>query len=124
MGYRDADHAIGLANRGGGSLVASVVTGEPGFARDVALGAGAFHGRLYFNNATSMGEATGHGSPLAGLVHGGPGRAGGGEELGGARAIKHYMQRTALQASPTTIRRSSYHGERNGWRSAERRPSF
>ena len=63
----------------------------------------AFHGRLYFNNRTSMGEATGHGSPLPHMVHGGPGRAGGGEELGGIRGVMHYMQRTAVQGSPDIL---------------------
>ncbi|MEM9474963.1 MAG: phenylacetic acid degradation bifunctional protein PaaZ [Pseudomonadota bacterium] len=103
MGYRDVDHAIDLVNRGGGSLVASVVTHDPSVARDVALGAGAFHGRLYFNDRTSMKESTGHGSPLPHMVHGGPGRAGGGEELGGVRGVMHYMQRTAIQGSPDIL---------------------
>lgn len=103
MGYRDLGHAIELANKGGGSLVASVITNDTDFAREVALGAGAFHGRLYFNNATSMKESTGHGSPMPHMVHGGPGRAGGGEELGGIRAVMHYMQRTAIQGSPDIL---------------------
>ena len=103
MGYRDLDHALALANRGGGSLVASVVTGDPEVARAAVLGSGAFHGRLYFNNATSMKESTGHGSPLPHMVHGGPGRAGGGEELGGVRGVLHYMQRTAVQGSPDLL---------------------
>ncbi|MCH2066592.1 MAG: phenylacetic acid degradation bifunctional protein PaaZ [Shimia sp.] len=103
MGYRDLDHAIALANKGQGSLVASVITHDAEVAREVAMGAGAFHGRLYFNNRDSMGESTGHGSPLPHLVHGGPGRAGGGEELGGIRAVKHYMQRTAIQGSPDIL---------------------
>ncbi|MDW4496449.1 phenylacetic acid degradation bifunctional protein PaaZ [Sulfitobacter sp. D35] len=103
MGYRDLDHAIALVNRGQGSLVASVITNDPQVARDVALGAGAFHGRLYFNNRTSMKESTGHGSPLPHMVHGGPGRAGGGEELGGVRGVMHYMQRTAVQGSPDIL---------------------
>ncbi|WP_204113040.1 phenylacetic acid degradation bifunctional protein PaaZ [Shimia biformata] len=103
MGYRDLDHAIALANRGQGSLVASVITHDPAVAREVALGAGAFHGRLYFNNRDSMKESTGHGSPLPHMVHGGPGRAGGGEEMGGVRGVKHYMQRTAIQGSPDIL---------------------
>ena len=103
MGYRDLDHAIALANRGEGSLVASVITHDPEVAREVALGAGAFHGRLYFNNRDSMKESTGHGSPLPHMVHGGPGRAGGGEELGGVRGVMHYMQRTAIQGSPDIL---------------------
>jgi len=103
MGYRDLDHAIALANRGQGSLVASVITHSSDVARQVALGAGAFHGRLYFNNRDSMGEATGHGAPMPHMVHGGPGRAGGGEELGGVRGVMHYMQRTAIQGSPDIL---------------------
>lgn len=103
MGYRDLDHAVGLANKGQGSLVASVFTQDAEVARTIAMGAGAFHGRLYFNNRDSMGESTGHGSPLPHMVHGGPGRAGGGEELGGVRAVKHYMQRTAIQGSPDIL---------------------
>lgn len=103
MGYHDLDHAITLANRGEGSLVASVITHDTEVAREVALGAGAYHGRLYFNNRDSMKESTGHGSPLPHMVHGGPGRAGGGEELGGVRGVKHYMQRTAIQGSPDIL---------------------
>ncbi len=105
MPYRDLDHAINMANRGGGSLVASVITNDPDIARTVALGAGAFHGRLYFNNRTSMKESTGHGSPLPHMVHGGPGRAGGGEEMGGVRGVMHYMQRTAIQGNPDILTR-------------------
>ena len=103
MPYSDLDHAIALTNRGQGSLVASVITNDGDVARRVALGAGAFHGRLYFNNATSMAESTGHGSPLPHMVHGGPGRAGGGEEMGGVRGVLHYMQRTAIQGSPDIL---------------------
>ncbi|MGQ2902007.1 phenylacetic acid degradation bifunctional protein PaaZ [Neoaquamicrobium sediminum] len=100
MGYRDIAHAAALANRGGGSLVASVFTRDPVVARQVVEVAGAFHGRLYFANRDTGKEATGHGSPLPHMVHGGPGRAGGGEEMGGIRGVMHYMQRTAIQASP------------------------
>jgi oxepin-CoA hydrolase/3-oxo-5,6-dehydrosuberyl-CoA semialdehyde dehydrogenase len=103
MGYRDLDHAIALANRGQGSLVASVITHDTDVALNVVQGAGAFHGRLYINNRDSMAESTGHGSPLPHMVHGGPGRAGGGEELGGIRAVKHFMQRTAIQGSPDVL---------------------
>ncbi len=103
MGYRDVAHAIELANRGGGSLVASVITNDPAIAREFALGAGAFHGRLYFNNRVSMAESTGHGAPLPHMTHGGPGRAGGGEELGGIRAVLHYMQRSSVQGSPDIL---------------------
>ncbi len=103
MGYRDLDHAIAIANRGQGSLVASVITASGEVARAAVLGAGAHHGRLYFNNAASMKESTGHGSPLPHMTHGGPGRAGGGEELGGVRGVTHYMQRTAVQGSPDIL---------------------
>lgn len=103
MGYGDLDHAIGLANRGQGSLVASVITRDVDVARQVVLGAAAYHGRLYFNNRDSMRESTGHGAPLPHMVHGGPGRAGGGEELGGVRGVMHYMQRTAIQGSPDIL---------------------
>jgi oxepin-CoA hydrolase/3-oxo-5,6-dehydrosuberyl-CoA semialdehyde dehydrogenase len=103
MGYRDLGHAIELANRGGGSLVASVVTRDPEVAREVVEAAGPWHGRLYFADRTSMGEATGHGAPMPHMTHGGPGRAGGGEELGGIRAVKHFMQRVAVQGSPEIL---------------------
>ena len=103
MGYRDLDHAIALVNRGQGSLVTSLITRDGAVARQVALGAGAYHGRIYINNRDSMGESTGHGSPLPHMVHGGPGRAGGGEELGGVRGVMHYMQRTAVQGSPDIL---------------------
>ncbi|MCB1336138.1 MAG: phenylacetic acid degradation bifunctional protein PaaZ [Maritimibacter sp.] len=103
MPYRDLDHAIAIANRGEGSLVASCVTESGDVARAVVRGSGAYHGRLYFNNPTSAKEATGHGSTMAHMVHGGPGRAGGGEELGGIRAVLHYMQRVAVQGSPDLL---------------------
>ncbi len=100
MGYRDLNHAFALANRGGGSLVASVFTHDPVVARAAVEACGAFHGRLYFADRDAGREATGHGAPLPHMIHGGPGRAGGGEELGGVRGVMHYMQRTAVQASP------------------------
>ncbi len=103
MGYRDLDHAIALANRGQGSLVTSLITHDPEVARQVVMGAAAYNGRIYINDRDSMQESTGHGSPLPHMVHGGPGRAGGGEELGGVRGVKHYMQRTALQGSPRML---------------------
>ncbi|WP_386624516.1 phenylacetic acid degradation bifunctional protein PaaZ [Sulfitobacter geojensis] len=103
MPYRDLPHAIDLLNKGKGSLVASIITNDSNVAREVTLGSAAFHGRLYFNNRTSMSEATGHGAPLPHMVHGGPGRAGGGEELGGIRGVMHYMQRTAIQGSPDIL---------------------
>ncbi len=103
MPYRDLPHAAALANRGGGSLVASVITHDPSVASDVAMGIAAYHGRIYVNDRDSMAESTGHGSPLPHLVHGGPGRAGGGEEMGGIRGVMHYMQRTAVQGSPRML---------------------
>jgi oxepin-CoA hydrolase/3-oxo-5,6-dehydrosuberyl-CoA semialdehyde dehydrogenase len=103
MPYKHVDDAIALARKGKGSLVGSLFTADDRVARDVALGTAAYHGRLMLINRTSAKESTGHGSPLPPLVHGGPGRAGGGEEMGGVRGVLHYMQRTAIQASPTTL---------------------
>jgi oxepin-CoA hydrolase/3-oxo-5,6-dehydrosuberyl-CoA semialdehyde dehydrogenase len=103
MEYRDLGHATALLNKGKGSLVASVFTHDCDVARQITMKSAAFHGRLYFNNRDSMAEATGHGAPLPHMVHGGPGRAGGGEELGGTRAVMHYMQRTAIQGSPDIL---------------------
>jgi len=103
MPYKDIHDAIHLCNRGEGSLVMSLFTHDPQTARDFALGAGAWHGRIAIINRDCAKESTGHGSPLPVLVHGGPGRAGGGEELGGVRGVKHYMQRTAIQGSPAII---------------------
>jgi oxepin-CoA hydrolase / 3-oxo-5,6-dehydrosuberyl-CoA semialdehyde dehydrogenase len=103
MPCRDLDHGLDLANRGGGSLVASIVTESGDVARAAVLGAGPAHGRLYFNNPASAGEATGHGAPMPHMIHGGPGRAGGGEELGGVRGVLHYMQRVAVQGSPDLL---------------------
>lgn len=103
MGYKDLDHAIDIVNRGAGSLVASVITNDADVARRVVLGSGAYHGRLYFNNRTSVAQSTGHGAPMPHMVHGGPGRAGGGEEMGGIRGVMHYMQRTAIQGSPDIL---------------------
>ena len=103
MEYRDLGHTTELLNKGKGSLVASIITHDRDVAHKIAMASGAFHGRLYFNNRDSMTEATGHGAPLPHMVHGGPGRAGGGEELGGTRAVMHYLQRTAIQGSPDIL---------------------
>jgi oxepin-CoA hydrolase/3-oxo-5,6-dehydrosuberyl-CoA semialdehyde dehydrogenase len=103
MPYRDMADAIALANRGRGSLVLSLFTYSPDAAREFVQGAAAFHGRMLVLNRDNSAESTGHGSPLPVLVHGGPGRAGGSEEMGGVRGVKHYMQRTALQSSPAMI---------------------
>ncbi|NKX45171.1 phenylacetic acid degradation bifunctional protein PaaZ [Roseicyclus persicicus] len=103
MPYRDLPHAARLANRGGGSLVVSVITHDPAVARSLVQEAGPWHGRIYVNDRDAMAEATGHGSPLPHMTHGGPGRAGGGEELGGIRGVMHYMQRVAVQGSPRML---------------------
>ena len=103
MPYADFQDAMDLCNRGGGSLVMSLFTDDAQIAREVVMNSGAFHGRIAIINRNNFKESTGHGSPLPILVHGGPGRAGGGEELGGVRAVKHYMQRTAIQGSPETL---------------------
>jgi oxepin-CoA hydrolase/3-oxo-5,6-dehydrosuberyl-CoA semialdehyde dehydrogenase len=103
IGYGSTAEAIELAGRGLGSLAGSVVTGDAEFAREVVLGCAPWHGRLLVLDSDDAAESTGHGSPLPALVHGGPGRAGGGEELGGIRGVLHYMQRTAVQASPTVL---------------------
>lgn len=103
MPYKDPDDVIALANRGKGSLVMSAFTYDTEFARDLVLGVGSFHGRIAFIDRDSAKESTGHGSPMPHLIHGGPGRAGGGEEMGGIRGVTHYMQRTALQGHPRTL---------------------
>ena len=103
MPYRDLDDAIALANRGKGSLALSLFTHSADNARDFIRGAAAFHGRMLVLNRDNGAESTGHGSPLPVLVHGGPGRAGGSEEMGGVRGVKHYMQRTAIQSTPAMI---------------------
>lgn len=103
MAYEDLDEAVALAARGKGSLVASLVTKDPAVAARVVPVMGALHGRVHILDCEAAAESTGHGSPLPMLKHGGPGRAGGGEELGGLRAVKHYLQRTAVQGSPSML---------------------
>ena len=103
MPYKTADEAIALSKLGKGSLVSTIVTADYKEARQYVIGAATHHGRILILNNECAKENTGHGSPLPLLVHGGPGRAGGGEEMGGIRGVKHYLQRTALQGSPTTI---------------------
>ena len=100
MPYDTIEEAIELTQRGKGSLVASLFTNDANVAREAVIGMAPFHGRIMIGNRVSAKSATGHGSPLPGLVHGGPGRAGGGEEMGGMRGVKHYMQRTAVQGAP------------------------
>ena len=102
--YDDAGEVVDLLALGAGSLVATVVSSDPDLVREVVLGAAAHHGRIHVLDRDDAQESTGHGSPLPHLVHGGPGRAGGGEELGGLRAVHHHMQRTAVQASPAMLR--------------------
>ncbi len=103
MPYEDFDEALHLAAKGRGSLVGSVITKTPALAAQAVMHAGAFHGRIHVLDRDAAKESTGHGSPLPMLKHGGPGRAGGGEELGGIRAVKHYLQRVAVQGSPTML---------------------
>lgn len=103
MPYKNLDDAIALSKKGKGSLCSSIVTADNKIARQYVLGSAPWHGRILVLNEECAKESTGHGSPLPLLVHGGPGRAGGGEEMGGIRGVKHYMQRVAIQGSPTTI---------------------
>ncbi|WP_299762987.1 phenylacetic acid degradation bifunctional protein PaaZ [uncultured Dokdonia sp.] len=103
MPYNGVEEAIELAQMGKGSLVSSVVTADNAFAKAYTVEAASHHGRILTLNSESAPQSTGHGSPLPLLVHGGPGRAGGGEEMGGLRGIKHYMQRCAVQGSPTSL---------------------
>ena len=103
MPYKNMDEAIALSKKGKGSLCSTIVTGSDTIARHYVLAAATHHGRILVLNNDCAKESTGHGSPLPLLVHGGPGRAGGGEEMGGIRGVKHYMQRVAVQGSPTTL---------------------
>ena len=103
MPYKNIEEAIALSKMGKGSLCSTIVTANDAIAKQYVLGAGTHHGRILVLNKECAKESTGHGSPLPMLVHGGPGRAGGGEEMGGIRGIKHYMQRVAVQGSPTSI---------------------
>lgn len=103
MPYNDLGEAIALAKKGKGSLCCSIVTADNKLATEFVVGAATHHGRILVLNAECAKESTGHGSPLPLLIHGGPGRAGGGEEMGGVRGVKHYMQRVAIQGSPTTV---------------------
>jgi oxepin-CoA hydrolase/3-oxo-5,6-dehydrosuberyl-CoA semialdehyde dehydrogenase len=103
MPYKNLDEAIELAQMGKGSLVSSIVTNSDEIAKNYVINAASHHGRILVLNRENAKQSTGHGSPLPLLVHGGPGRAGGGEEMGGVRGIKHYMQRCAIQGSPTTL---------------------
>jgi oxepin-CoA hydrolase/3-oxo-5,6-dehydrosuberyl-CoA semialdehyde dehydrogenase len=103
MPYKDLSEAIELSKKGKGSLCSTIVTADNNIATDYVVNAGTYHGRILVLNADCAKESTGHGSPLPMLIHGGPGRAGGGEEMGGVRGVKHYMQRVAIQGAPTSI---------------------
>jgi oxepin-CoA hydrolase/3-oxo-5,6-dehydrosuberyl-CoA semialdehyde dehydrogenase len=103
MPYKNLDEAIELAQMGKGSLVTSIATFDDKIAKEFVLGAATHHGRILVLNRESAKESTGHGSPMPLLTHGGPGRAGGGEEMGGMRGVMHYLQRTAIQGTPTTV---------------------
>jgi oxepin-CoA hydrolase/3-oxo-5,6-dehydrosuberyl-CoA semialdehyde dehydrogenase len=103
MPYKNINEAIALSKLGKGSLCSTIVTADLKTAKDYVMGASTHHGRMLVLNNECAKESTGHGSPLPLLIHGGPGRAGGGEEMGGLRGVKHYLQRTALQGSPTSI---------------------
>lgn len=101
--YKTIDEAVEISKRGKGSLVSSITTADDKIAREFVVGAATHHGRILVLNESCAKESTGHGSPMPMLTHGGPGRAGGGEEMGGKRGVMHYMQRTAIQGSPTTL---------------------
>lgn len=103
MPYKSIDEAVQLSKMGKGSLVSSIATNNDKIAKEYTIRAASYHGRILVLNRESAKQSTGHGSPLPTLIHGGPGRAGGGEEMGGKRGIKHYMQRCAVQGSPTTL---------------------
>ncbi|MBO9421013.1 phenylacetic acid degradation bifunctional protein PaaZ [Labrenzia sp. R4_2] len=103
MSYEDTHEAVELARKGRGSLASSLFTNDGGLAHDVVTGLASFHGRVLIGNRGCAKTSTGHGSPLAPLVHGGPGRAGGGEEMGGMRGVKHFMQRSAIQGTPEML---------------------
>jgi len=105
LGYRDVEQALRLVRRGGGSLVATVYSEDESFIREMAFGLAPYHGRLMVMNAKAAPESTGHGVVMPHLIHGGPGRAGGGEELGGPRSLHRYMQRIALQGDPGRLER-------------------
>ena len=103
MPYSTTEEAVAISKLGKGSLVCSITTNDTAIARDFVLNAATHHGRILVLNRASAKESTGHGSPMPMLVHGGPGRAGGGEEMGGKRGVMHYLQRTAIQGSPTML---------------------
>ena len=101
--YKTMEEAIEISKKGKGSLCSSITTADDSLATEYVVGAASHHGRILVLNESCAKESTGHGSPMPMLTHGGPGRAGGGEEMGGKRGVLHYMQRTAIQGSPTTL---------------------
>ena len=120
--YKTIEEAIELARMGKGSLVCSIITNDMKIAEQFVLGAASMHGRILVLNEACSKESTGHGSPMPLLTHGGPGRAGGGEEMGGVRGIKHYLQRTAIQGHPYNYY-GTYQTISSGWSSKYRRAS-
>lgn len=123
MPYKNIDEAIELARMGKGSLVSSIVTNSDAIAKEYVVGAASHHGRILVLNRENAKQSTGHGSPMPQLVHGGPGRAGGGEEMGGLRGIKHYMQRCAIQGSPTTLTEiTGIYQPNSAYKEAEKHP--
>jgi len=123
MPYKNLDEAIELARMGKGSLVSSIVTNSDKIAKEYVVGAASHHGRILVLNRENAKQSTGHGSPMPQLVHGGPGRAGGGEEMGGLRGIKHYMQRCAIQGSPTTLTEiTGIYQPNSAYKEAEKHP--
>ncbi|MFT4849710.1 MAG: oxepin-CoA hydrolase/3-oxo-5,6-dehydrosuberyl-CoA semialdehyde dehydrogenase [Sediminicola sp.] len=123
MPYKTLDDAVKLAKLGKGSLVSSIITNDNKIARDYTVSAATHHGRILILNRENVKESTGHGSPLPGLVHGGPGRAGGGEEMGGIRGIKHYMQRCAIQGSPSTLTEvTGIYQPKSAYKTSEKHP--
>jgi oxepin-CoA hydrolase / 3-oxo-5,6-dehydrosuberyl-CoA semialdehyde dehydrogenase len=123
MPYKNINQAVELAKLGKGSLVSSIVTNSDEIAKNYVINAASHHGRILVLNRENAKQSTGHGSPLPQLVHGGPGRAGGGEEMGGIRGIKHYMQRCAVQASPTTLTEiTGIYQPNSAYKTAEKHP--
>lgn len=123
MPYKDLNEAIALAQMGKGSLVSSIVTFNDEIAKEYVIGAASHHGRILVLNRENAKQSTGHGSPLPNLIHGGPGRAGGGEEMGGIRGIKHYLQRCAIQGTPTTLTEvTGIYQPKGAYKEAEQHP--
>lgn len=123
MPYKNLEEAITLSKMGKGSLVSSIITNDNKIARDYTIAAATHHGRILVLNRESAKQSTGHGSPLPNLIHGGPGRAGGGQEMGGMRGVKHYLQRCAIQGSPTTITEiTGIYQAKSDYKEAEQHP--